>query len=153
MSQAPTKVYSFSILNHQVPGPNASHNGGGDQSDCHHLGNSSRGRGEPNKVLFSHQFLVPVHPGSWFLVPVHPLLCRGLTCIVDASDLSLSHMTFWNPIEVGRQKLFVQHCFFSWGVWSTFAKKAFLWDTRVSTTSTSHSLSTPCSTSSRASSA
>ena len=52
--------FPFSMLNHQVPGSNASHNGGGDQSDCHHLGNSSRGRGEPNKVLFSHQFLVPV---------------------------------------------------------------------------------------------
>jgi len=27
---------------------------------------------------------------------------RGLTCIVDASDLSLAHMTFWNPIELRR---------------------------------------------------
>jgi len=25
---------------------------------------------------------------------------RGLSCIVDASNLSLAHMTFWNPIEV-----------------------------------------------------
>merc|ERR1719495_1880527 len=27
---------------------------------------------------------------------------RGLSCIVDASNLSLSHMTFWNPIELRR---------------------------------------------------
>jgi len=27
---------------------------------------------------------------------------RGLACIVDASGLSLSHMTFWNPIELRR---------------------------------------------------
>jgi len=27
---------------------------------------------------------------------------RGLACIVDASDLSLAHMTFWNPIELRR---------------------------------------------------
>jgi len=27
---------------------------------------------------------------------------RGLACIVDASELSLAHMTFWNPIELRR---------------------------------------------------
>jgi len=27
---------------------------------------------------------------------------RGLSCIVDASNLSLAHMTFWNPIELRR---------------------------------------------------
>ena len=59
-------LFPFSMLNHQVPGPNASHNGGGDQSDCHHLGNSSRGRGEPNQVLFSISswFQFTLVPGS-----------------------------------------------------------------------------------------
>ena len=32
---------------------------------------------------------------TWLLLDT-----RGLACIVDASGLSLSHMTFWNPIEV-----------------------------------------------------
>jgi len=32
----------------QVPRPLAPFNGGCDQSNCHHSGNSSRGRGEPN---------------------------------------------------------------------------------------------------------
>jgi len=27
---------------------------------------------------------------------------RGLTCVVDASNLSLAHMTFWKPIELRR---------------------------------------------------
>ena len=32
------------------------------------------------------------------------ILFRGLSCIVDASNLSLAHMTFWNPIEVQNYK-------------------------------------------------
>ena len=32
------------------------------------------------------------------------LLFRGLSCIVDANNLSLAHMTFWNPIEVQNHK-------------------------------------------------
>ena len=40
------------------------------------------------------------------------LLFRGLSCIVDASNLSLAHMTFWNPIEVQSLKSWSQrhHC-------------------------------------------
>ena len=36
------------------------------------------------------------------------LLFRGLSCIVDASNLSLAHMTFWNPIEVQSLKSWSQ---------------------------------------------
>ena len=35
-------------------------------------------------------------------------LFRGLSCIVDANNLSLAHMTFWNPIEVQSLKSWSQ---------------------------------------------
>ena len=47
------------------------------------------------------------HAMDWF-PSFHVLLFRGLSCIVDASNLSLAHMTFWNPIEVQSLKSWSQ---------------------------------------------
>ena len=47
------------------------------------------------------------HAMDWF-PSFHVLLFRGLSCIVDASNLSLAHMTFWSPIEVQSLKSWSQ---------------------------------------------
>jgi len=92
---------------------------------------------------------------TWLLLDA-----RGLACIVDASNLSLAHMTFWNPIELRRvinlceKGIPMRHkgvnfihlppfvtCQFS------FIKNFFLYFTFMtrSTTSTFPPLSPPCS--------
>ena len=57
--------------------------------------------------------LLPYNFVSWlvalgWLPSFDVLLFRGLSCIVDASNLSLAHMTFWNPIEVQSLKSWSQ---------------------------------------------
>ena len=143
-------LHQQELLHHQISGHLSPLHGGRDQSDCYYFGNSFGGRREPNQVCGKLQQCIEL---SSFISWSKVFLFRGLSCIVDASNLSLAHMTFWNPIEVQSLKSWSQRHLCSWGEWSTCARRAFPWGTRGSTTSTCPPLSTPCSTLSRQSSA
>ena len=89
MSQAPTKVYSFLSQSQTIRYLDPTRHTMEEVIKVIVITLETLLEDEENQI----RFYFPI--SSWF-----QFLCRGLTCIVDASDLSLAHMTFWNPIEV-----------------------------------------------------